>query len=91
MKKMIKDRLTRKTKHQQMKEVKKYRPVIRCMFNFNINVTKCPVKSKRKKLASNFGVSVCVRVRISVNVYVSLRRRGGHFMNFILRISRNLW
>ena len=53
-----------------------------------INVTKCPLKSKRKPSRCNLRVSVCVRLSFSLAsgfaVYVSLRRRVDLYSPYVL-------
>ena len=52
-----------------------------------INVTKCPLKSKRKPSRCNFRVSVCVRVSIRV----CCLSPWGEELSFTLRISCQKW
>ena len=57
-----------------------------------INVTKCPVKSKRKSPFFNSRVSVCVgsvpQVKLGVTVFSSLRSGNNRTLNDPIRLSR---
>lgn len=61
--------------------------VIRRMFNIDIYVSKCPVKSKRKPLVLTLGlgfVSLSFLGWVGVPGFASLGSRGGHYYLYFL-------